>query len=230
MGSFNIIKYSGINQIMNNSEEIIIDTRGKARDKKGRFIKGVHYSSNTEFKKGDPPKNFGRGQFQKGHPGYLTHSNKTSFKKGQVNINKNKKGLWGSNKSSFYKGQISYWKGKKRPEISGKNHHLWKGGVTKLAAKIRKSFEYKQWRLNVFQKDNWTCQECGKRGVYLNIHHYPREFYQILENNNIKTLIGALHCKELWDIDNGVTLCRSCHEFTKPGRPKICTNVLHVAE
>ncbi len=34
----------------------------KTRDKKGRFIKGIHYAPKTEFKKGEPPKNFGRGQ------------------------------------------------------------------------------------------------------------------------------------------------------------------------
>ena len=204
----------------------------KTRDKKGRFLKSIHYSSETEFRKGEPPNNFGRGQFKKGHPGYLTHSNKTSFKKGQPNINKGKKGLWCSNNGSFQKGQISRWKGKKRPEFSGENHHNWKGGVAKLAENIRKSLEYKQWRLNIFQKNNWVCQECGKRGNYLNAHHYPKEFNQILANNNIKTMIEALQCIELWDIDNGVTLCRSCHNLTKPGKPKtkICTNVLHVAE
>ena len=202
------------------------------RDEKGRFIKGIHYSIKTELRKGETLNNFGRGRFKNGHPGYLTHPNRTSFKKGQPNINKGKKGLWYSNNGSFQKGQISPWKGKKKPEFSGQNHPNWRGGVTKLAEKIRKSLEYKQWRFNVFQRNNWICQECGKRGNYLNAHHYPKEFNQILAGNNIKTITEASRCRELWDINNGVTLCQSCHDFTKNGRIKIkiCTNVLHVAE
>ena len=202
------------------------------KDEKGRFVKGIHYSPKTEFKKGELPRNFGRGQFQKGHPGYLSHPNKTSFKRGQPNINKGKKGLWYSNKGSFQKGQISCWRGKKKPEFSGPNHPNWKGGTTKLAEKIRKSLEYKQWRSSIFQKNNWTCQECGIRGSHLNAHHHPKEFFQILADNNIKTMMEASQCRGLWDINNGVTLCRSCHDFTKKGKIKIkiCTNVLRVAE
>ena len=71
---------------MSISEEIITDAAEKPKNKKGRFLKGIHYSPKTEFKKGETPRNFGRGQFQKGHPGYLTHPNKTSFKKEEANI------------------------------------------------------------------------------------------------------------------------------------------------
>ncbi|MFH1820669.1 MAG: hypothetical protein ABH805_02045 [Candidatus Nealsonbacteria bacterium] len=149
---------------MHSSKGLGIKRKGKIRDRKGRFLKGIHYSSKTEFKQGESPRNFGRGQFQKDHPGYLTHPNKTSFKKGQVNINKDKKGLWGSNKGSFQKGHTPYFKGKTIPQISGKNHPNWKGGITKLAEKIRRYQIYKQWRYDIFRRDNWTCQECGKKG------------------------------------------------------------------
>lgn len=59
--------------------------------------------------------------------------------------------------------------------------------------------KYLQWRSDVFTRDNWTCQTCGKRGVYLEAHH-------------IKS--WSHHLKYRYDVDNGITLCLECHELT----------------
>lgn len=99
--------------------------------------------------------------------------------------------------------------------MRGENAPSWKGGITKLNCKIRHSFEYKKWRSNVFERDNWTCQTCNKRGCYLEAHHSPKSFSLILVENNIKSFEEAKKCKILWDVNNGVTLCRDCHDFTK---------------
>lgn len=93
----------------------------------------------------------------------------------------------------------------------GDKSHTWKGGVTPMRRMIRESFEYREWIKEIFKRDNFTCQECDERGDYLHAHHI-KTFSQILEENNITTLEQAKECKDLWDINNGITLCKKCHK------------------
>jgi len=81
----------------------------------------------------------------------------------------------------------------------GNKSHLWKGGVTKEHEFIRRTVEYKIWRDNVFERDNYTCQQCGDRGVKLNAHHI-KDF--------------ANHPELRFDINNGITLCEDDHKKT----------------
>ena len=96
----------------------------------------------------------------------------------------------------------------------GKKHWNWKGGITTLSEQIHHLPEYEQWRSDVFQRDNWTCQTCGKRGIRLEAHHI-KSFKQILKDNHITKIVEAQMCEELWDVNNGVTLCKDCHELTE---------------
>lgn len=92
----------------------------------------------------------------------------------------------------------------------GEKSHLWKGGVTPLIRQIRNCLNYRQWRDFVFQRDNYTCQICGQRGGELNADHIEA-FSDIFYRNDIKTFEEALLCYELWNINNGRTLCKCCH-------------------
>lgn len=93
---------------------------------------------------------------------------------------------------------------------SGDKNPNWKGGITALTEQIRKCFKYRQWTSDVFTHDDFTCQECGQRGGYLNAHHI-KSFGLILQYYEITTLGEALECAELWNINNGITLCEECH-------------------
>ena len=85
-------------------------------------------------------------------------------------------------------------------ERIGEKAANWRGGLTKLQDKIRKSPEYKLWRTAVFERDNYTCIWCGERGAKLNADH-------------IKPF--ALYPELRFAIDNGRTLCEDCHKTTE---------------
>jgi hypothetical protein len=81
----------------------------------------------------------------------------------------------------------------------GENSPRWNGGTCseRHAAMSRK--EYKLWRTAVFERDNYTCIWCGKRGGNLQADH-------------IKP--WALYPELRYAIDNGRTLCVECHKTT----------------
>lgn len=79
---------------------------------------------------------------------------------------------------------------------------FWKGGINGENDTLRHRREYKEWREAVYVRDDYTCQCCGKRGTDLNAHHvYPFADYEGLRYN----------------VDNGITLCVTCHDSTNEG-------------
>lgn len=97
---------------------------------------------------------------------------------------------------------------------NGSNSRLWRGGITPLTKAIRMGFEYRQWRSDIFTRDNFTCVLCNKKGGYLEADHYPKGFAEIFYEYKIKTLEEAIECEEFWNINNGRTLCLDCHKKT----------------
>ena len=156
-------------------------------------------------------------------PKGFKHSEETKLKMSQA-----RKGIVFSpshlkNLSISHLGQKGYWTDKKRGKMSeeqkekvrlsnlgkhffnnnpryGKDNNKWKGGITPINAKIRKSRKYKEWRKAVFERDNYTCQECKVRAVYLNADHIkPFAYFKELR----------------FLLDNGRTLCIDCHRKTE---------------
>ena len=88
------------------------------------------------------------------------------------------------------------------------------GELTPLHKKIRHLSIYFNWRKAVFERDNFTCRECGKKSKNLEAHHV-KYFKTIKSQYNIQTIDDAIACDELWDINNGLTLCGRCHKQTE---------------
>ncbi|MCK9370945.1 hypothetical protein M0R04_13625 [Candidatus Dojkabacteria bacterium] len=156
----------------------------------------------------------------KGHPAYGGFE--TRFKKGR-------KKTAGFVKGDKHKPEtIERIRMKKKGSICpnpGALSNLWKGGITPIMKFLRTCTRYIQWRADVFTKDNFTCVWCGAKSgngkaVELNADHI-KPFYVILREYKITDIENALKCEELWDINNGRTLCRQCHMTTETwGRPK----------
>lgn len=65
----------------------------------------------------------------------------------------------------------------------------------------RNNTYYKEWVRKVFERDNYTCQCCGKRGGNLNAHH----LYNFSEYPDLR-----------YDVSNGITFCERCHLISFP--------------
>ncbi len=106
-------------------------------------------------------------------------------------------------------------KGNKRPDLGKRNAIRgffrlsvgakapnWKGGMLSPNNLIRSRLELRlaNWRKKVFERDDYTCALCMKRGGDLEAHHI-KSFVSYPE--------GRLR------LENGITLCKLCHNKTK---------------
>lgn len=141
------------------------------RDSKGKFLKGERSNPRGEFKKG---KYVGFG-----------------FKKGQAPWNKGKKTKPLTEEtrkklSENHKGKNTWSKGRQSWNYID--------GRSKTASPARYGDDWNKIRHQVYLRDNFTCQGCGKTGISMDVHH----IIPFLETHNNS-------------IENLVTLCRCCH-------------------
>ena len=99
-------------------------------------------------------------------------------------------------------------------KIRGENHYRWSGGTTRLNKSIRGMNENRKWSQAVRARDG-VCTDCGTTENLEADHIVP--LATLLKVHKITNNDEARECKELWDINNGITLCRSCH-CKKDGR------------
>ena len=82
-----------------------------------------------------------------------------------------------------------------RVDIRGRNGRIRSGRKSD-----RNMPEYLEWRKAVYQRDQYTCQECGQKGNIVAHHIKP----------------WAKHPESRFDVDNGITLCEACHAKKHP--------------
>jgi len=73
----------------------------------------------------------------------------------------------------------------------------WRGGINKhRQLRHLNTMKYREWRKAIFIRDKFVCCFCGNTGGRLEAHHIePWVKYK----------------KSRYDINNGITLCKSCH-------------------
>jgi len=116
-----------------------------------------------------------------------------SYKKNNGNAQKGKK------RTSLQRERM------KKPHYGGRGYKSgrWDSSITDeeritTQEKSRNSTDYKAWRLFIFRKYAYQCQNCGYHGKRINAHHLESYFV----------------CKELrTDKDNGIVLCVECHRL-----------------
>ena len=171
----------------------------KTRDKKGRFLKGFKHSKESKKKIVDALT--GRPVNKK----VMERMVGNTFRKGIKHTEEFKNAV-----SKRHTGKVNSIETRKKMSVSkvGKKNPNWRGGTSTEYQLQRASMECKIWRKAVFERDNYTCIWCFKKGGWS-----KKEKRQIVLNaDHIKPFIDYPELR--FAIDNGRTLCEDCHRKT----------------
>lgn len=96
-------------------------------------------------------------------------------------------------------------------------------GISNVTIAVRQ-WCYDRWRTAIFERDGYTCQKCGDdKGGNLNAHHITPlatliADRRVMSNLDLSTpeqrrifIKMLLADPEITSLDNGITLCQSCH-------------------
>lgn len=190
-----------------------------------KYITGGHYIRSEEIKQknreklqGKPKTEEHKSNLSKSHIGCVPWNKgipwseeiKQKNRESQPDTSGEKNHFFGKRHTEESRQKIS----NNHADMSGNKSPNWRGGITPLRVIIRTSQEYIEWRLQIFGRDNFTCRNCGIRGIYLEAHHII-PFTKIIRDYNIKNIDDALKCELLWNLNNGITYCTKCHSKLK---------------
>lgn len=100
----------------------------------------------------------------------------------------------------------------KKIQSARKKHYDTVGRRSTLVDRLKRTKKYQSWRKVVFERDNYTCVFCSKRGGKLHCDHVIQKaiYLKACQYDYNKCMKYA----PLWDIKNGRTLCYKCHKGT----------------
>lgn len=95
----------------------------------------------------------------------------------------------------------------------GEKAHNWQGGKTKEHDRIRHSYRYRLWKLQVKERDGYMCIKCSSTENLHVDHIKPFAWYPELR----------------FEVSNGRVLCYKCHKKTKTWGPRYRPSTLQVS-
>ena len=78
----------------------------------------------------------------------------------------------------------------------------WEQVIIQLSKRDRNTTEYTKWRRDVYERDLYTCKQCGDCKCKLNAHHIVR-------------WVDSIELR--YELSNGITLCVECHKAVHKG-------------
>jgi 5-methylcytosine-specific restriction enzyme A len=175
----------------------------------------IDYERPTTFKKGQPAYNTGKPLSEE-QKLKLSKSlkGKTAWNKGKYLSDEHKRNLRG-----IPKPRTEEQNKKLSATIQGISYEEWEGFKSSERQKEWNSKEWQLIRKAVFERDDYTCQECGD-------HNYAGRGKSIkIECHHKKEWINFPELR--MDLDNLITLCANCHNKTKKGA---YTNLDYIGE
>ena len=87
--------------------------------------------------------------------------------------------------------------------------------TTSLSRRIRMVSNYKKWRELIKKRDDYKCVLCGSTQNLI-VDHHPIPLCLLIDSVAIKMgennlFENCLKTEKFWDLNNGRTLCQSCH-------------------
>lgn len=180
-----------------------INTNMKSpRSSDGRFLKGVHYSTETEFKKGShwrkPKPYWNRDWLVHEYCDLEKPANQIAEEQGcfENNILYFLKKFQIKTRSMKEIRKIKYW------GLIGEKNPMWKGGISSERDKLNHTPEWKKLIKYIHVRDKNICQLCEMKHIYgektFHLHH-------------IKSF--SLYPKLRLEPSNILLLCKECHVF-----------------
>lgn len=105
----------------------------------------------------------------------------------------------------------------------GPEAFAWKG-VGKVISLLR-GWSFRHWRTDILSRDHFTCQRCGRTEGTIDAHHIvpfsqivsqrAREWTPDLTTAEDRAVFASRLMEDdaIRSLDNGLTLCRSCHRI-----------------